>query len=88
MNTTRKHIVDWVESRSDRIAKHIELRGDQAINYAVGEMIEQCVADILPKIKADAVLSILEPPSLAVSGDTYRSLIRRHAKKILETGNE
>ncbi len=55
MNTTRKHIVDWVESRSDRIAKHIELRGDQAINYAVGEMIEQCIADILPKIKADAV---------------------------------
>ncbi len=40
----------------------------------------------LPKIKADAVLSILEPPSLAVSGDTYKSLIRRHAKIILEAG--
>jgi len=42
----------------------------------------------LPKVGADAVLSILEPPSLAQSGDTYKQLIERHAKKILEQGNE
>jgi len=42
----------------------------------------------LPKVRADAVLSILEPPSLAKSGDTYGDLIRRHAKNILEQGNE
>jgi len=42
----------------------------------------------LPKVRADAVLSILQPPSLALNGDTYADLIKRHALKILEQGNE
>jgi hypothetical protein len=51
MNSTKDQIKEWVESRSERIAKHIEIRGNQDIHYSVGEMVVQCIQDLALKSK-------------------------------------
>lgn len=43
---TKDDIKKWLDARFDRIEKHIELRGDQSLPYAVGELINQCFEDL------------------------------------------
>ena len=90
MNINKQQIREWVESRSERIAKHIELKGDQSMHDAVGEIIDQCIKDLAPKsewVSVDSVKLNLEliVPAARYEGPDYYKGYHQARKDMLST---